>query len=144
MNAESNRLSVSKQDIAILSLFSFSYLLGAISFWLFISFPLSNGVITLYKIILATAAALSIAFAIGLIFLHLARLFVIDPIREDLDNAMVEFDGESLRYNPETAPDDFEIPQNLLDHMGYANMATTDQEQDGGDLNREDEGSTST
>lgn len=123
MVLNSGDLSSDSKDVAMLILFSLSFLLGGITAWILQNVPLISQEITIYRLLIVGAAGLTIISGVIYIFFQLSRIFVINPIREDLQEATVVYDGDSLRYNAEATPDDFSIPGDILQQLGYSNVA---------------------
>lgn len=127
MPSSSNISSINRQDIAILALFVLSYFFGVVSTWIVRSVPLTEGNITLYKILLGTAALFSISVPIGAVFLFLTRVYVLDPIRRDLEEATVDYDGERLTLSSGGASEDVYLPISSLKELGYTDVYTDDE-----------------
>ena len=132
MPPNSDSVPVDRQDFTILLFFSISYLLGALSYWVLNSFPLTTGELTVYKILLGVAAFASIALVVGYGFLYLISIFVIDPIRKDLQAATASYDAEDLQGSSggDSGEIRLSLSTDILRDLGYTDVSTDDDQVD--------------
>jgi threonine dehydrogenase-like Zn-dependent dehydrogenase len=129
--------SYSKEDAAIFILYLLSFILGVLV--TLVANRLPVGEITLINVIIAVASALGIASVIGWAFLFLTRVFVINPIREELEDATVKYDGDEMTYQSSDSGDDAEIASEILNQMGYQNTGVADPDSDSPMTTEEDD-----